>query len=114
MKYFNNDYETCGTAALKPQAGRELVLVQGGFRNGGSATGASDVSGRCTAPYGFSSVATGVIGFVCDAVDRIEPLPEPIAKPCEPTRAQELVGVVACLGCVLAVLLLSAFVQTLI
>ena len=114
MKYFSNDFKTCGTAALKPQAGRELVLVQGGFRNGGLATGVSDASGRCAAPYGFGSMATEVIEFVCDAVDHIEPLPEPIAKPCEPTRAQELVGVVACLGCVLAVLLLSTFVQALI
>lgn len=109
MKYFNNDYKTCGTAALKPQAGRELVLVKGG-----SIAGRPDGSGRCDASSGSGFFAGTVIDFICDAVDRIDPLPEPIAKSCEPTRQQEITGVVACLGCVSAVLLLATFVQALI
>ena len=114
MRYFNNEYKTYGTAALKPQPGRDLVLVHGGSGMNGSAASLAPAPGSCVASCDFGSVAEEVVNFACDALDWIEPLPEPIAKSCEPTRAQEMAGVVACLGCVSLVLLLATFVQALI
>lgn len=113
MSYSNNGFNTCGTAALKPESVCKLVLVQGGSR--------TDVSQAESIAYGdarygqpYASAASKVKDLAFEVVSRIEPLPEPAAKSCHPTAAQERVGVVACLGCFSAILLLATVLQALI
>lgn len=111
MKFSNNEYATYGSVALKPQAPCGLTLLHGGSgqdRVAGRASASQDAS---YAPHARRSAAAKLLGLACEAVEHIEPLPEPSARPCSPSDKQELAGVVACIGCIAFVLVASALLR---
>lgn len=111
MKFSNNEHATYGSVALKPQASCNLVLLQGGSRQNQPDCRGLDSKDASRAPRAAHSAVAAVYGFACEAAERIEPLPEPMARPCSPSDKQELAGVAACIGCIVFVLVASVLLR---
>lgn len=111
MKFSNNEYATYGSVALKPQASCNLVLLHGGSGQNQLGCRGLDSKDASYAPHASHSAVAAIVDFACGAAERIEALPEPMARPCSPSDKQELAGVVACIGCIVFVLVASVLLR---